>query len=91
VKPTREWTSAEGIRCFEWPNGNISILDEDLAKWLLTIDPAACDDAAIRQALSRFQREVVVMQPDAQYRRAVALMTEIGSPLPKEFQTLKPR
>jgi hypothetical protein len=79
VKATREWVSADGIRCSEVPGIDGPCVQlEDLAKWLLTIDPAEVGDARKREAFARFQREAALMQPAGQHRRALELLRDCG-------------
>ena len=79
MKATREWVSKDGIRCSELPGIDGPCVQlEDLAKWLLTIDPAEVGEPRKREAFARFQREAAVMPPAAQHWRALALLQDMG-------------
>lgn len=91
MKAKREWTSPDGVRCVEMEGIDGPMVDgRDLGKWLLTIDSKEIADPAKRAAFEQYQREAAVLNPAAQYRRAVEMLTSFGAVFPPDCQSLKP-
>ncbi|HEX3851935.1 MAG TPA: hypothetical protein VHW01_13275 [Polyangiaceae bacterium] len=86
---TKTWVSPNGIRCAEVVDQGLkgeTLIDmRDLSKWLTTIDASEIGNAAKREAVLRFQRDVAVLGPATAHRRAVALLREVGCALPDVF------
>lgn len=72
-------------------NGLDYIRGEDLAGFLLGLDPNLSSKPEAREALTRFQAEAAALEPSARYRRAVALLNALGAGIPASLQGFRPR
>jgi hypothetical protein len=92
MKPSLEWVNEDGVRCMRLPDVEDVFFDvNDLAKLCLGFDPAEVPEGWRRDALLRFQAAASIVQPAVQHRLAVALLEELGSTLPEDFKTLRPK
>ena len=89
-KPTREWVSADGVRCAHVDDpelaGELMVDMRDLAKFIGVLDLSSIADPVRRTVIARFQREVAALEPAAAHRRAIALLEDLGANLSDDFK-----
>jgi hypothetical protein len=91
VKGMRDFVTDAGVRGTVCEDGEKYFYLEDTAKWLLSLDPASCSDPEKGRALAKFQAEASMLNPAAQFRKAVEFLDSLGAYLPDGFRTLPPK